>query len=104
MSTEERMTTKQEVVEKIAICLCGDSHNPKEHEALADVIFELVMQSEVKLWQDVAKELCKYNGMEPDGALTLADPKPVGLRPLPNFLVFSDAARDAINLIRSGKC
>lgn len=97
------MNTEQERIEKIALCLCGDAHNPKDHEALAEVIVEIVMKAEAELWLAVSREICRYNDIDPDSGFS-PETKPVGWRPVSVLHGFYEAAGEAINLIRSGKC
>ena len=92
--------TRQELIEKVARDLGGESHDPKELECLVEAIIEIVVQSEVDLLKAVSAEICKYNKLDPDGVM-VHERRPVGWNPQSILYGFADAAKDAITSIRS---
>ena len=92
--------TRQELIEKVARDLGGDSHDPKELECLVEAIIEIVVQSEVDLLKAVSAEICKYNKLDPDGVM-VHEASLVGWNPQSILFGFADAAKDAISSIRS---
>ncbi len=92
--------TRQELIEKVARDLGGESHDPNDLKCLAEAIIEIVVQSEVDLLKAVSAEICKYNELDPNGVM-VHERRLVGWNPQSILYGFADAAKDAIISIRS---